>query len=153
LRGITDPGFKAGDDWIRSAADICRHLGFETVVDENAATFPPEFPMSHIAFYSGWYLNDVSGPFTRTNVEFMPGAFAYHLHSYSAVTLRSATNSWVGPLLAKGATISMGCVDEPYLSGTPEVAIFAARLIFYGYSFGEAAYASQPVLSWQTTMV
>ena len=47
----------------------------------------------------------------------------------------------------------MGCVAEPYLSGTPDVAVFTARLIFHGFTFGEAAYASQPVLSWQTTVV
>jgi len=153
LRNIKDPGFKMGDDWIRGAADISRHLGFETVVDENPATFPPGFPMDHIALYMGWYDGDVSGPFTQPTVEFMPGAFAYHLHSTSAASLRTPDQHWVGPLLAKGATCSMGCVYEPYLGGTPDVAVFAARFIFYGFTFGEAAYASQPVLSWQTTVV
>jgi uncharacterized protein (TIGR03790 family) len=153
VRNVSDPGYKMGDDWIRAAAEICRKLGFETVIDETPETFPPEFPMSQIALYCGWYDGNVSGPFSRPHVEFMPGAFAYHLHSFSAADLRSTTNCWVGPLLAKGATISMGCVYEPYLSGTPEVAVFVARFIFEGMSFGEAAYASLPVLSWQTTVV
>jgi tetratricopeptide (TPR) repeat protein len=83
----------------------------------------------------------------------MPGAFAYHLHSFSACTLRSATNHWVGPLLAKGATATMGCTAEPYLAGTPDLAVFCARLLYNGFTFGEAACASQPVLSWQTTVV
>jgi uncharacterized protein (TIGR03790 family) len=153
LRNTTEPGFKQGDDWIRGAAEISRHLGFETVVDEHPGTFPAGFPMSQIALYIGWYDPDASGPFAQPTVEFMPGAFAYHLHSTSAETLRSTTLHWVGPFLAKGATISMGCVYEPYLGGTPEVAIFVARLIYQGFTFGEAAYASQPVLSWQTTVV
>jgi tetratricopeptide (TPR) repeat protein len=83
----------------------------------------------------------------------MPGAFAYHLHSFSAATLRSTNECWVGPLLTKGATCTMGCVNEPYLSGTPNVAAFLARLIAGGFTFGEAAWAAQPVLSWQTTVV
>jgi uncharacterized protein (TIGR03790 family) len=153
LRNITEPGYKPGDDWIRGAAEVCRRMGFETVVDENPATFPADFPMSQIAFYAGWYDGNASGPFAQPVVEFMPGAFAYHIHSYSAATLRSMNQNWVGPLLAKGATITMGCVTEPYLSGTPEVAVFTARLIFNGFTFGEAACASQPVLSWQTTVV
>ena len=153
LRNITEPNYKLGDDWIRGASEICRRLGFETVVDENPGTFPAAFPMSQIAIYIGWYDGSVSGPFTRPTVEFMPGAFAYHLHSYSAATLRSTNQNWVGPLLAKGATITMGCVAEPYLSGTPDVAVFTARLVFYGFTFGEAAYAAQQVLSWQTTVV
>jgi len=153
LRNITEPGLKQGDDWIRGAAEICRHLGFETVVDENPQTFPAGFPMSHIAVYMGWYDSDASGPFTQPTVEFMPGAFAYHLHSTSAATLRSTNLHWAGPLLAKGATATMGCVYEPYLGGTPDLAVFAARLVFYGFTFGESAYAAQPVLSWQTTVV
>jgi uncharacterized protein (TIGR03790 family) len=153
LRNTTEPGLKQGDEWIRGAADICRHLGFETVVDENPGTFPAGFPMSHIAIYIGWYDGAVSGPFTEPTVEFMPGAFAYHLHSYSAATLRSPSQNWAGPLLAKGATATMGCVFEPYLAGTPDMAIFTARLVFYGFTFGEAAYAAQPVSSWQTTVV
>jgi len=56
-------------------------------------------------------------------------------------------------LLAKGATITMGSVDEPYLSGTPNVAAFIERLVYRGFSFGEAAYTSQSSLSWQTTVV
>ncbi len=153
VRNTTEPGYKMGDDWIRGAAEICRRLGFETVVDENPGTFPAGFPMSQIAYYLGWYDANVSGPFAQPVVEFMPGAFAYHIHSYSAATLRSTNQFWVGPLLAKGATITMGCVTEPYLSGTPDLGVFTARLIFNGFTFGEAAYASQPVLSWQTTVV
>jgi uncharacterized protein (TIGR03790 family) len=153
IRNSPDPNMKQGDDWIRGAAEICRHLGFETVVDTNADVFPVNFPMSQIAVYMGWYTQHPSGPFTLPNVEFMPGAFAYHLHSYSANTLRSTNEYWVGPLLAKGATATMGCVAEPYLAGTPDLAVFAARFFYQGFSFGEAASACQPVLSWQTTVV
>ncbi len=153
IRKTTDPALKLGDDMIRSASEICRRLGFETVVDENPGTFPAGFPMSHIAVYVGWYNETVCGPFAQPTVEFMPGAFAYHLHSYSANTLRSINRFWAGPLLAKGATATMGCVDEPYLTGTPDMAIFIARFILQGFSLGEAACACQGVVSWQTTVV
>jgi len=152
-RSITDPGYKVGDDWINGAAELSRRLGLETVCDTNAATFPPGFPLSQVAFYLGWYDGEVSGPFAEPKVEFMPGAIAYHLHSFSAATLRSTNRNWVGPLLAKGATATMGCVNEPYLTGTPDLGVFTARLIFQGFTFGEAACASQNVASWQTTVV
>jgi uncharacterized protein (TIGR03790 family) len=145
--------YYVGDEWILNAGEICRELGFETTVDKNPGTFPADFPMSQIAIYCGWYDENVSGPFALPKVEFMPGAFAYHLHSSSAATLRSTNQFWVGPLLAKGATCTMGCVYEPYLSATPNVAVFLARLIAGGFTFGEAAWAAQPVLSWQTTVV
>jgi len=67
--------------------------------------------------------------------------------------LRSEDKGWVGPLLGRGATASMGTVYEPYLAGTPDISVFAGRLIYHGMTLAEAAWASQPVLSWQTTVV
>jgi uncharacterized protein (TIGR03790 family) len=154
MRGLekTD-SYYLGDEWIHEGAEICHDLGFETTVDDKPETFPADFPMSQIAIYCGWYDGNADGPFTLPKVEFMPGAFAYHLHSFSASTLRSTTQNWCGPLLAKGATCTMGCVYEPYLTGTPNVAVFLARWMAAGFTFGEAAWAAQPVLSWQTTVI
>jgi uncharacterized protein (TIGR03790 family) len=153
LRNIqTNDAYYEGDLWLRTSAEICRQQGFDVEVDTNAGTFSESFPMSQIAIYAGWYDGDVSGPFTLPKVEFMPGAFAYHLHSFSADTLRSATERWCGPLLAKGATCTMGCVYEPYLQFTPNVAFFL-QAFTSGYTFGEAAWAAQIALSWQTTVI
>lgn len=151
-RGLTDANYKVGDDWIKSAAATARATGWETVLDEAPETFPAALPMPQIGLYAGWYDGAVSGPFTRPPVEFLPGAIAYHLHSFSAQTLRSTNANWVGPLLAAGATATMGCVDEPYLTGTPDLGVFMSRLT-RGFSFGEAAYAAQGSLSWQIIVV
>ena len=141
-----------GDQWILTGAEICRQLGFDCETDTNGDTLPASLPMSHIAVYAGWYANDACGPFLQSKMEFMPGAFAYHLHSYSADTLRSTTRNWCGPLLAKGATCTMGCVYEPFLQFTPNIASFL-QSIGNGWTFGEAALASQLALSWQTTVI
>jgi tetratricopeptide (TPR) repeat protein len=108
--------------------------------------------MSYIAFYAGWYGGAADGPFVEPSVEFMPGAFAYHLHSFSADTLRSTKFNWCGPLLAQGATCTLGCVYEPFLQLTPNIASFAQNF-FGGGTFGECAYASQIAVSWQTTVI
>lgn len=152
-RGLaTSDGYYLGDQWMMESANISRQLGFETELDTNANTLPASFPMSHIAIYAGWYDGGVDGPFTAPKVEFMPGAFAYHLHSFSADTVRSDVRNWCGPLLAKGATCTMGCVYEPYLQFTPNIAFFLSAF-GSGYTFGEAAWAAQPALSWQTTVI
>ena len=153
-RGLTtETNLLIGDEWILGAARIWQDLGFDTVVDDKPALFALDFPMSQIAFYAGWYSEHPAGPFQLPKVEFMPGAFAYHLHSFSACTLRSTNDFWCGPLLAKGATCTMGCVTEPYLVLTPNIAVFLARFSISQFSFGEAAWAAQPALSWQTTVV
>src|SRR6185295_18632473 len=48
---------------------------------------------------------------------------------------------------------TMGSVFESYLSGTPDLSTFFSRLLLLGFTFGEAAYASQMSLSWQTTVI
>jgi uncharacterized protein (TIGR03790 family) len=152
-RGIARQSpYYIGDEWMLASADLCRQLGFETEVDTNEATLPASFPMSHIAIYAGWYAFDPCGPFLAPKMEFMPGAIAYHLNSFSAATLRSANNCWCGPLLARGATCTMGCVNEPYLIYTPNIA-FCLQALASGDTFGEAAWAAQPVLSWQTAVI
>ena len=148
----TNDNYYLGDEWMMNSAEICRHFGFETELDTNASTLPAEYPMSHIGIYAGWYHGDVCGPFTQPKVEFMPGAFAYHLYSFSAQSLRTSSSFWCGPLLAKGATCTMGCVYEPYLQFTPNVAFFLEAFL-NGFSFGEAAWASQNSLSWQNTVI
>jgi len=153
IRSTTDTNYVIGDEWIRGAFDICRVLGYEGILDTNAATFPASQPMSHIIFYAGWYDSEPSGPFLAPKMEFMPGAFAYHLHSGNAWTIRSANKAWVGPLLAKGATCTFGSVNEPFLSGTVDIGTFTARWLITGFTFGEAAYAAQNCLSWQTTVI
>lgn len=153
-RGLaTNDSYFLGDDWIISSANAAKRFGFETELDTQPATFTSGHPLSHVAYYLGWYDQTVTGPFTRPKVEFMPGAFAYHLYSFAAANIRTASNSWVGTLLEKGATCTMGAVDEPYLTLTPDLNSFTGRFLFLGFSFAEAAYASQPALSWQTTIV
>jgi uncharacterized protein (TIGR03790 family) len=152
-RGITNGDYRLGDDWMRATAQLARQWGFDTDLDQEPGTYTAGYPMSHIACYVGWYDWNASGPFTRPEVEFMDGAFAYHLHSFSAQTLRSTNQNWVGPLLAKGATCTLGNVDEPYLSATPDISVFFSRFVMLGFSFGEAAWAAQNSLSWQTLAV
>jgi uncharacterized protein (TIGR03790 family) len=151
-RGFTNTPYKTGDDWMRSSAATCKSLGFETYLDDKPELLAAWFPLSQVAIYAGWWVEQVNGPFTQPKVEFMPGAIAYHLHSFGGAAIRSTNLNWVGPLLAKGATATMGSVDEPYLMGTPDLSVFFSRIL-NRYSFGEAAYASQIMLSWQTTVV
>jgi len=154
LRNITDPAspYKLGDDWIRSASQAALAAGLETDVDVSPDTVPVDTPWDSVALYAGWYAQDCTGPFLQPDFHFQPGAVAYHLHSFSAETVRSKSKNWVGPLISRGAAATMGSVYEPYLHLTPNVGIFFRNLLA-GESFGEAAYQSQSVLSWTITVV
>ena len=152
-RSVTAPAYKPGDQWISNAWVAVSRYGYDTHLDTLPATLPEGFPLSHVAFYAGWYEGHANGPFTLPQVEFMPGAIAYHLHSFSAAAIRSTNRTWVGPLIAKGVTATMGSVTEPYLDGTPDIGICFARLLYSGFTWGEAALASHRMLSWQTIVI
>ncbi|HEX7861340.1 MAG TPA: TIGR03790 family protein [Verrucomicrobiae bacterium] len=152
-RGTTDPTLKQADEMMKATAELARLYGFDVVKDESSRTFAASTPLSDIAFYVGWYDQSVSGPFTNGMAAFRPGAFAYHLHSFSARHLRTATTWWAGPLLAAGATATMGFTEEPYLQSTPLMNSFFYRFVHLDFTYGEAAFASQPWLSWQVTVI
>lgn len=154
LRSIEkkDDPYRLGDDWIERAALLFQARGFEVEIDRRAEVVPKYAPWDQIAFYAGWYTGDFQGPFELPTARFRRGAIAYHIHSFSAETVRSETRNWVGPLLSHGATATMGAVYEPYLRFTPDISLFVSALLS-GLSFAEAAYQSQLSLSWMVTMV
>lgn len=148
VRGITSGGYAVGDKWMNSAAELCRRVGFSTYVDTGPETIPAHFPLSQVGIYVGWYSAGVDGPFALPEVEFMPGAIAYHLHSFNGHAPRNPTASWVGPLLARGATVTFGTVSEPYLEFTPNPHVFLELLAAGEFTVGEASLAAVPFLSW-----
>lgn len=149
-QGMHGNSHAEGDDWLRASYRLFRDAGFDSELDESPDVFGQDYPMTAVAVYAGWYTGDVTGPFRRETFRFRPGGIGYHIHSFSGASVRTTQSYWVGPLLAKGAAVSMGNVYEPSLTMTPHVDIFFRRLLD-GATFLEAAYASQPVLSWQTT--
>jgi hypothetical protein len=153
-RGLTDvkDGYISGDIWLRGARDSLIQDGWDVKFDDKPEVLPATDPCNQVALYLGWYAGKATGPWITPPHRFVPGAIAYHLHSYSASTVRSETSNWVGPLIAHGADATMGMVYEPYLALTPHEDIFTRRLLQGDY-FAEAAYASERALSWMLTVV
>lgn len=152
LKAAGDP-MAEGDAWIRRIAQSdSAPLRLPTVFDERPALFSASYPMKAAALYFGWYTGDIAGPFLQPDFRFQPGAVAFHLHSFSATTLRDPLKGWTAPLLEKGAAASLGNVYEPYLGLTTHFDVFADRL-FDGYTLVESAYAGTPGLSWMNIVV
>jgi uncharacterized protein (TIGR03790 family) len=141
-----------GDRWLESTRRKLDEAGFECDVDRTAGLFSPAVRFDEPVFYFGWYAENLTGPFERESFRFPPGAVALHIHSRSAQTLRSATEGWCGPLLARGVAATFGNVFEPYLQYThrPDVLVTA---LLRGENLGDAAYAALPVLSWQAVVI
>ncbi len=152
VRNIKAKGYVAGDQWIRRAYEAAREAGLPSVLDERPEVIPIDYPMTEAVLYMGWYAKVVSGPMSRRRFRFARGAVAYHLHSFSAWTVRTDSKKWVGPLLARGAACTMGSVYEPFLQGSPRIDVFVDRLL-RGYTLVEAGYMSQRLLSWMAVFL
>ena len=148
----TEASYKEGEEWIGKAGQRFLLAGFPAVVDVHPTTFPVNYPMNDAAVYFGWYIHTADGPFLSPNFKFRKGAIAAHLHSFSATTVRSTRDYWVGPLVRKGAAAVLGNVYEPYLSLTTHFDIFADRLL-KGYNLAESAAMGTQGISWMTIVV
>jgi uncharacterized protein (TIGR03790 family) len=148
----TSAGMEVGDKWLGAIAEQLHKVGVPVVYDDSPAIFPDGYPMSDCALYYGWYAQDATGPFNNPGFRFAPGAIAVHIHSFSASTLRDSNKGWVGPLITRGATASIGNVYEPYLQITANLEMFNDRLL-HGLTLAESAYASLPALSWMSVIV
>ena len=146
------PGLGIGDHWLAQARDQLHKVGVPLIYDDTPEIFPNGYPMTDCALYYGWYTDKIAGPFTQPDFQFVPGAVAVHIHSFSASTLHDENSGWAGPLLSKGAAATIGNVYEPYLQLTAHLDVLNDRLL-HGFTFAESAYMASPVLSWMSVMV
>jgi uncharacterized protein (TIGR03790 family) len=146
------PGLGIGDHWLAEIRDQLHKVGVPLIYEDTPEIFPNSYPMTDCALYYGWYAGTVAGPFTQPDFQFVPGAVAVHIHSFSASTLHDENANWAGPLLTKGAAATIGNVYEPYLQLTAHLDVFNDRLL-HGFTFAESAYMSVQTLSWMSVMV
>ncbi len=156
-RGVIDLALKTGaydegEEWLRKTAETYRRSGIPFYVDRYEPLIRDHWPLPDTALYFGWYSGGITGGVATTGFKFKRGAVACHLHSFSASTIRSTTQAWVGPLLERGAAATMGNVWEPYLSFTVHFDILNARLL-EGYTLAEAAWSATPGLSWMNVVL
>lgn len=152
---VIDAGgpYPQGNEWLEKSARLAREHGMPVLYDNWKTILPTGYPlMRDVAVYLGWYSTTVGGAIADDQFTFKPGAVAVHIHSFSASTLRNPKGGWSGPLLEKGAAVTLGNVYEPFLSGSHFLSVFFDRLL-KGYTIAEASAMSIPMLSWQSTVL
>jgi uncharacterized protein (TIGR03790 family) len=141
-----------GNRWLETTASLIASTGLDLSVSRGPGTLPVTARIDAPVLYFGWYAPDLKGPFALAGFRFPPGAIAVHIHSFSAQTLRSESEGWCGPLIARGATATLGNVFEPYLEYLHRPDYFMEALV-RGYDLVDAAFYALPVLSWQAIVV
>lgn len=142
----------SGDRWLEEAGAKLAELGYPGEKDTARDTLGGWVRADGIAWYFGWYNQDIDGPFRLPGFRFAPGAIALHIHSFTATSLRSSSQGWSGPLVARGVAGTFGNVAEPYLefSHQPHKVVEA---LAQGMTFGDAAYFALTALSWQAIAI
>ena len=141
-----------GNLWLRRSSSLLRSYGYDvdiipksrhwSLIDRNEAP----------GIYLGWYQSNASGPMLSKNQSVPTGSIGAHIHSYSAGTIQSPTQGWVGPLIHAGYAVTFGNVFEPYLQLTLRPDRFI-ELLLKGYSVGDASLYAQNALSWQNVTI
>ncbi|MFI5335618.1 MAG: TIGR03790 family protein [Opitutales bacterium] len=144
--------YTQGEGWLENIVKQLAALHFPAEVNRQPGTFPTGVRCDAPALYFGWYAPNLNGPFALPGFRFAPGAITLHIQSFSAQTLHSDTSGWCGPLVARGAAVTCGAVNEPYLQFMhyPQMLLEA---LARGETVGDAAYYALPVLSWQNVLV
>lgn len=153
-RAYVDRGgpYPEGDSWFVSAAEVCQGLGFPTDIDTSKDLMGPDARFDAPAIYLGWYSGAPKGKLAETEARLAPGAIALHLHSFSGQALRNPKSGWTAALVERGAALTFGNVDEPYLTLTVRPEILLATLAL-GETAGEAAWRATPAMSWMGVIV
>jgi uncharacterized protein (TIGR03790 family) len=142
-----------GDRWLEATVDLMGGLGYQVTVDREPHTLNAESGAGDAALYFGWYAPEINGPFAVPGYRFARGAIALHIHSMSAVSLRSEhSGGWVGPLVARGVAATFGNVGEPFLELTHRPDLLM-RALARGDNLGDAACYALPSLGWQCIVV
>ncbi len=117
-------------------------------LDTNGEMFKREDCEDPCALYCGWYsVNNFRDIFT-----FVPGAVAYHIASFEAVSLRTGP-SWCPNLLEHGVAATLGPTFEPYLTSFPATDEFYSLVLTGQFTMAECYYYTLPYVSWAQVFV
>ncbi|BET69025.1 hypothetical protein ASA1KI_39430 [Opitutales bacterium ASA1] len=153
-RAYVDSGgpHRLGDAWMDRMVERLARAWFDVETHPQRGIMMHPMRFDAPVLYFGWYAEHLAGPMALEGFRFEPGAIAVHVHSFSARTLRSDTEGWCGPLIARGATATLGNVYEPYLELSHDLDRFL-EVLLEGRTFGEAACEALPALGWQAVAI
>jgi uncharacterized protein (TIGR03790 family) len=138
---------KKGDVWLEAAGDAAKAAFFDTDFERTGRAMGDLDRFDAPAIYMGWYRAHADGPWREPRWTVPVGAIGFHLHSFSAASVRDVKRGWLAAFIAQGYCATVGNVYEPYLEYSHRPDLLLQNLLA-GHSFGEAILYSLPVFSW-----
>src|SRR5262249_30472950 len=146
---VTGTGYGGYEESMREMAELLSKEGMMSLVLDNTPRLFFQGECNDCAIYCGWYSVNKFVDCCK----FVPGAVAWHLASFEAVSLRNPQTQWCGNLLRHGAAATIGPVAEPYSVGFPRPAEFFGFLATGEYTLVECYARTQYFASWRMVLV
>ena len=144
--------YKLGDEWILKASELLKDAYYEIDLEKTKDLMGYANRLDAPAIYMGWYRHTAYDQWQNSSIKVPRGGIAYHLHSFSAKTIRTKKKAWVAPLLEKGYATTFGYVYEPFLALTVRPDLLIESLLA-GNSLGKAYSFANPAISWQSVLI
>ena len=152
-RGIFESiGSGYGDATVRSAIDRLSGAGFESKLDLKPESWKQPAggvgdQAAGAAFYVGWYdLSNFQDIFGQQGLA--RGSIAWHIASGECYSpWDTNTKDWCPNLIRRGAAVTLGPVQEPYVTAFPRGDIFVEALLS-GETIAESYWFAIPQVSW-----
>ncbi|MDB5390916.1 MAG: hypothetical protein JWM11_6562 [Planctomycetaceae bacterium] len=143
-------GYGGYDQGMRDMAKLLEQDGKMAVILDDKPELFASGVCTECALYCGWYS---VGNYVDC-CRFLPGAVAWHLASFEAVSLHDTkSKQWCRNLLENGAVATLGPVAEPYTIGFPKPAEFFGTLVTGEYTLVETYWRTELFASWMTVLI
>lgn len=146
------PAHRDIDRRLQRVAHRLTKAGWNVQIERTSRAWPPDQPMIPPSIYAGWYSANPSSPFTSRRFRLPEGAIAVQMHESAAASLAQADAGWAATLLARGAAVTAGTVQDTPLPDRLDVPRFLTHLLD-GWNVGQASAAATPSLSTQNVLL
>ena len=159
LSSTSDP-FYAGDDY-EEARTLLQANGWNVRYDDTFDFIDGPEETAPIIAYASYGVNHVQGGAGEApaagaayieGFHFPPGAIFNTIESFNGRALNGLSafgQEQAADFIASGGTFAIGHVFEPFSFSIPDNEFLFTRMLVQHWTWGEAAYASLPCLSWQ----
>jgi uncharacterized protein (TIGR03790 family) len=148
--GSNNPSYSDFDQKFVALKDLLGRKTKLPVLFDAGREVLPANSARDVALYCGWYKVRDYTPACA----FSPGAVAYHVASFEMVSLHDpAEKGWCRGLLGDGAAVTIGPVNEPYLTAFPRPDDFFPLLLTGKLTLAEAYWKTCPLVSWRLVLV
>lgn len=138
---------------IIQAYDLFKDAGFESYIEKTGALMkPPKYSGKDALFYYGWYDGGQEYLSNGDHFEWNPGAIGTHLYSGGAYLLDLRHGEWCPYMILRGVSGTQGSIHEGYTLAYSE-AYYMLLYMLHGFSYAEAAYVSNVVVSWKQIFI